>query len=68
VTHQPVPANDRLALKPSRPATTNITTAAKVSMPGLRAAVLVPVEPSGRLLIPPDIGSLCCAIASSFLS
>src|SRR5215208_4701683 len=36
VTHQPVPPNARIALKTSKPATMNITTAAKVNMPGLR--------------------------------
>jgi hypothetical protein len=58
VTHQPVPANARSALKTSKPATTNIMTAAKVSIPGLRATA--PSERSVGSLTPPGIGSLCC--------
>ena len=42
VTHQPVPANARSALKASKPATMNITTAAKVSIPGLCSTPLAP--------------------------
>jgi hypothetical protein len=37
----------------------NITTAAKVSTPGLRDAALLPTGLSVRLLIPPESGSLC---------
>src|SRR5215217_3410294 len=62
VAHQPVPANARIALKTSKPATTNIKTAAKVTIPGLCATV--PPERSMGSLIPPDTGSLCCAISS----
>src|SRR5215211_7126655 len=56
VTHHPVPANAKSAARASKPATMNITTAAKVSMPGLRV--------TSAPLILPEIGSLCCAIAS----
>src|SRR5215216_7734604 len=62
VAHQPVPANARIALKASKPATTNMMTAAKVNMPGLRA--IVPPERSMGSVTPPCIGSLCCAIPS----
>src|SRR5215211_8610551 len=60
VAHQPDPANARIALKPSKPATTNMMMAAKVNMPGLRANV--PPERSMGSVTPPGIGSLCCAI------
>src|SRR5215216_288972 len=62
VAHQPVPANARIALKASKPATRNMMTAAKVNMPGLRATV-TPERCMGSVT-PPGIGSLCCAIAS----
>src|SRR5829696_9387997 len=60
VAHQPDPANARIALKVSKPATRNMMTAAKVNMPGLRANV--PPERSMGSVTPPGIGSLCCAI------
>src|SRR5215216_6358029 len=60
VAHQPVPANARIALKASKPATRNMMTAAKVNMPGLLATV--PPERSMGSVTPPGIGSLCCAI------
>jgi hypothetical protein len=59
VTHQPEPANAKSALNTSKPATTNITTAAKVSTPGLCAAALVLTGPSVWPPIPSDFGSLC---------
>src|SRR5215218_3081917 len=62
VAHQPVPANARIALKASKPATTNMMTAAKVNMPGLRATA--PAERSMGSVTPPGIGSLCCATPS----
>src|SRR3712207_4463040 len=62
VTHQPVPANASIPLRPSKPATRNITTAAKVSMPGLLATAS-PERLMGAST-PPGIGSLCCAISS----
>jgi hypothetical protein len=43
----------------------NIMMAAKVTIPGLRATVAP--ERSMGSLIPPDTGSLCCAILPSFL-
>src|SRR5215210_1524784 len=62
VTHQPVPANARIALKTWKPATMNMMMAAKVTIPGLWIAPLVPTLFSIGLPIPPGMGSLCCAI------
>src|SRR5215211_845121 len=62
VTHQPVPPNARIALKASKPATMNIMRAAKVTIRGLLATA--PPERIVGSLIPPGIGSLCCAIDS----
>jgi hypothetical protein len=59
VTHQPVPANAKSAVNASKPATTNITTAAKVSTPGLCVALLAPTGLSVWAPIPPGTGSLC---------
>src|SRR5918998_1368380 len=66
VVHQPVPANARSALKTPNPATMNIMTAAKVTIPGLR--VTAPPERAMGSLAPPAIGSLCCAIVYPFFS
>src|SRR5215210_806745 len=68
VTHQPVPMNAKSPVNASRPATMNITTAAKVTIPGLRVTVLAPIEASAEAPMPPETGSLCCAIISPFLS